>query len=237
MNTNFMNLLNNTLDKLYKQKKIITKSDFEIIEYLKLAIKKRNILNIVMFNIYGKLMIKNIIKTIRILTQYEFSPPFVFDNDKNRFIDYDRISFNYKLEYKIKILSECLSISLQIIPIINGEIYENKYFEIVLNFMGNCNLIIDNDAHVKSLEINYSYSNHYKYNLIQKMREMYDTMNKQQILSHFIASTSVYLKMFFGKKFQKNCFKDINLIEVVVEKVNFIIIYYFHLYQICLVLI
>lgn len=207
MNTNFMNLVNDTLDRLYKQKKIITKADFEIIEYLRLAIKRKNILNIVMFNMYGKLMIKNIIKTIRILTQFEFSPPFVFDNDKNRFIDYDQISFDYKLEYKIKILSECLSIRLQVIPIINGEIYENKYLEIKLNFMGNCDLIVDNDAHIKSLGINYSYSNFYKYDLIQKMREMYDTMNKQQILSHFITSTSVYLKMFFWEKIPKELYQ------------------------------
>lgn len=212
MNTQFFNLVNHTLNS---QKIVTDEIDNEIAEYCKLSIREGNILNIVMINTYGKLMIKNIIKTLRILTQYKFSPFIVYDNDKRKVINHSQINFDYRLEYQLKLLGDMFNVSLYVYPIINGEIYQNKHLEIRLIFGRNIKF---NGQFNSELNINYVYNELYKNNLLRKIKNVYKDTNENYMLLQFNICTNVYLKTLLWEnipnelskklKFTKNCIKE-----------------------------
>lgn len=156
--------------------------NLETYRYIEFIIRRSKLLNVVMFNVYGKRIIKNIIKMIRLMTQYEFSPFYVKDIYSNTRINYERISYEYKFEYCFfnRLPNEGLTVFLHIIPLIDNIRCFDKVMLIEINFYSNI-IMIDNDI---INHVDYWTSSERKKKIINKIRSLVYLDDVHRFISH-----------------------------------------------------
>lgn len=167
-------------------KKFYNTYDLATYRYIEFIIRRTKLLNVVMFNLYGKTIIKNIIKMIRLMTQYEFSPFYIKDIDDQTKVNWENISFEYKLEYyffnQIPSKYEGFTAFLEVYPLINGIRCFDKFMVFEINFYSN--VAIFNHSNNTIDNISYHGSIDKKRNVARKIRSLIYLNDIHRLISH-----------------------------------------------------
>lgn len=167
-------------------KKFHNTYDLATYRYIEFIIRRTKLLNVVMFNLYGKTIIKNIIKMIRIMTQYEFSPFYIKDIDNQTKVNWENISFEYEIKYyffnQIPSKYEGFTIFLKVYPLINSIRCFDKYMVFEINFYSS--IAMFNHSNNTIDDISYFGSIDKKRNIAKKIRSLIYLDDIHRLISH-----------------------------------------------------